>query len=242
LINRPNNAWHLTPSSEIRIPMANTHRMRSRLTIVIAMTTVFVASLLASRYVYMPAAVVYGSAVTRQTATILVPPRALPDFHLLDQAGRRVTKIDLSGHWTLVFMGFTSCSDVCPTVLYTLSETVRKLATPPNVLFVSVDPERDSPAVIDAYLRGFNDSFSGATGNDEQLRELADGLGVSYQVSKDDGLYTVEHSSAVFLLDPATRYHALFSAPHDADAMARDLAQIMANWTARTKDRTPGPL
>jgi len=224
--------WRLTPSPGSHISMNDTHRMRSRLTIFIGMTTVFVAGLLASRYVFMPAAVVHGSSQSTGVATVLVPPRALPDFNLIDQAAQPLAKDDLSGRWTLIFMGFTNCGDVCPTTLYTLSEAVKKLPTPPRVLFVSVDPERDSPEIINAYVRGFSDSFSGATGNDEQLRELAGGLAVPFFVRKDDGLYVVEHSSAVFLLDPATQLHAVFSAPHDAQAIAEDLEQIMNDRAA----------
>jgi len=214
--------------------MNDTHRMRSRLTIFIGMITVFVAGLLASRYLFMPDAVLHGSSRATSVATVLVPPRTLPDFRLVDQATRPLAKNDLSGRWTLVFMGFTNCGDVCPTTLYTLSEAVKKLPAPPDVLFVSVDPERDTPEIIDAYVRGFSDSMSGATGNDKQLRAFAESLSAPYHVRKHDDLYIVDHSSAVFLLDPATQLHAVFGAPHQAEAIAKDLEQIMAARSATT--------
>lgn len=209
--------------------------MRSRLSVFILMMTVFVAGLVVSRYLYQPESGSNGSAASIGAATVLIPPRVLPDFELIDQAARPMTKQDLAGSWTLVFMGFTNCGHVCPTTLYTLSEAIKQLPTPPRVLFVSVDPERDSPDIIETYVDGFSNDFRGATGNEEQLVQLAEGLSAPFHVSKDDGRYMVDHSSAVFLLDPATQLHALFSAPHDANAIADTLEQIMREQRALLK-------
>jgi protein SCO1/2 len=207
--------------------MKDTHKMRGRLTLVIGMTLVFVAGLLASRYVYETPIAQQGSVAVTRVATMLDPPRALPDFELVDQASKPLAKNDLAGNWTLVFMGFTNCGHICPNTLFTLSEAVKKLSAPPEVLFVSVDPGRDSPAIIESYVETFGETFAGATGAESQLRKLAEGLGAPFRVSTDDGRYIVDHSNAVFLLDPATRFRALFSAPHNADVIADDLEQII---------------
>jgi protein SCO1/2 len=207
--------------------MKDTHKMRGRLTLVIGMTLVFVAGLLASRYVYETPVAQQGAAGVTQVATVLEPPRALPDFELIDQASQPLAKNDLAGRWTLVFMGFTNCGHICPNTLFTLSKAVKKLPAPPKVLFISVDPGRDSPAIIDTYVEAFGEAFNGATGAESQLQKLAEGLNAPFRVSTDDGRYIVDHSNAVFLLDPATRFRALFSAPHNADVIADDLEQIM---------------
>ena len=214
--------------------MRHIHKMQSRLTLLIGMTTVFVAGLLTSQYLYTPDPVTEMSTAPTSVATVLAPPRVLPDFQLIDQSDRAMTKQDLAGQWTLVFMGFTNCGHVCPTTLFTLSEAVQQLSVPPRVLFVSVDPGRDSPDVIQTYVQGFGEDFAGATGTEEQLREFAGSLGAPFYVQKDDDRYIVDHSNAVFLLDPATQFHALFSAPHDADVIAEDLARIMRAHTAAT--------
>ena len=212
--------------ARLRVPAGLGFRMRSRLIVAISMTLVFVAGVLASRYLFAPAAFVYGSSKTTRVATVLIPPRILPDFRLVNQSSQSLTKSDLAGQWTLVFMGFTNCGDVCPATLYKLSETVKKLPAPPRVLFVSVDPGRDSPEIIGRYLRGFNAGFAGATGTRNELTRFAEGLSAPYQVSTHDGRYIVDHSSAVFLLDPAAQLRAVFSAPHDPEAIAEDLVAI----------------
>lgn len=226
--------------------MKDTHRMRSRLTAVILMTTIFVAGLLASRYVYLQNDAVKASGAATGAATLLVPPRALPDFELIGQSAQSVSRQDLAGQWTLVFMGFTNCGHVCPTTLFTLSEAVRQLSAPPQILFVSVDPGRDSPAVINTYVRGFGAAVAGATGTDAQLRRFAGSLGASFRVGQADDRYVVNHSSAVFLLDPATQLHAVFGAPHDAAVIAGDLARIMNAQTgveiaAKQQDEANNP-
>lgn len=208
--------------------------MQSRLTLLIGMMTVFVAGLLTSQYVYTPDPVAELSTALTKAATVLEPPRVLPNFELIDQSAQPLFKDDLAGRWTLILMGFTRCGHICPNTLFTLSEAVNKLPDPPVVLFVSVDPDRDSPEVIETYLRGFGEDFAGATGTEEQLREFATSLGAPFYVQTSDDRYIVDHSNAIFLLDPATQFHALFSAPHDAGMIAEDLARIMRAHTAAT--------
>ena len=92
-------------------------------------------------------------------------------------------------------------------------------------MLVSVDPERDTPEVLGRYVGSFGDGVAGLTGEIEQIRQLTDGLGIFFQKREpsDDGYYAVDHSSAVLVVDPDGRFHALFSAPHRIENFVNDL-------------------
>lgn len=168
---------------------------------------------------------------------VLPEPRVLADFSLVDQDGKPFSLERLRGRWSLLFFGFTRCPDICPSTLYDLQQVSRDLdagaggAAPWQVIFVSVDPERDSPAQLNAYVSFFDPRFLGVTGAPEQLAPLALQIGVAFRIeehaagSQD---YAVDHSASVFLTDPQGRLHGVFPAPHDADAMTRDLAAVFS--------------
>jgi len=99
--------------------------------------------------------------------------------------------------------------------------------TAPRIVFVSVDPGRDTPDVLARYVSGFGGDMVGVSGDDAQIRKLASALGVAYTVSAGPGPYVVEHSPAVFVLDPEGRYRAVISSADDADLIAADLREIM---------------
>ncbi len=160
-------------------------------------------------------------------ATLMPQGRALPNFSLTASNGGRLGQADLSGNWTVVFMGFTNCGHICPTTLFTVQQAVSQLNQRPQVLFVSVDPNRDTPEIINKYLAGFDPDFLGATGSKAELDKLAAGLGAPYLVSQENGLYTVDHSGALFLLDPQGRYRGTLTPPHDAKLIAEDLRKIL---------------
>jgi protein SCO1/2 len=168
-------------------------------------------------------------------ATRYDAPRPLPVFALVDQAGRSFGPEQLRGRWSFVFFGFVNCPDVCPTTLATLAAAEAALADlpaqdRPGVLFVSVDPGRDTPEVIGRYVAHFDPAFTGATGSREAIEGLAEALGVAVIIGPPaaDGSYSVDHSAAVFLVDPEARVVALFGAPHDAGTIARDFRRIAA--------------
>ena len=169
--------------------------------------------------------------------TLLPEPRAIGDFQLLDHNGRPFTREHLKGRWSLLFFGFTNCPDVCPSALYDLNLVSEQM--PPRrdhaeprhrVVFVSVDPERDTPEVLARYVAHFNPDFTGVSGSQEQLTALSAQLGIAYQVEEHEPgaeRYGVVHSSSVVLTDPAGRLRGAFTAPLDAAAMARDLATLI---------------
>ncbi len=126
-------------------------------------------------------------------------------FHLVDQDGKAVTEKDLLGKPTAIFFGFTFCPEVCPTTLTEMTGWLRDLgpdAEKLNVVFVSVDPERDTPAQLKLYLSNFDHRIRGLTGTTAQTDVAAKAYRVYHRkVPIDGGEYTVDHSSAVYLFD-----------------------------------------
>jgi len=170
-----------------------------------------------------------------EQAVLFSETRALPGFALVDQAGRPFGPERLRGHWTFLFFGFVNCPDICPTTLATLAAARRSLADLPEagqpaVTLVSVDPGRDTPEVLARYVAHFDPSFNGVTGSTEAIDTLTNALGVAVIVgpAAADGSYAVDHSAAVFLVDPEGRLAALFGTPHDAGTIARDFRRIAA--------------
>ncbi len=163
------------------------------------------------------------------TATVLPAPVALPAFRLIDDTGQDVGPDVFEGHWNLVFFGFTQCPDICPLTLQTLSQARRTLETSgqsplPRIVLVSVDPERDTPERLSAYLGSFGSDNLGLTGRSAEIRRLADALGIYFgRVGDDPEHYVVDHSAAVIVIGPDGRYRAVFSAPHEVQSFVRDL-------------------
>jgi len=126
------------------------------------------------------------SAAPDTWATVLHPARELPDFTLIDQHGKTLTKSALIGHWTYLYFGYTHCPDVCPTTLTALAAMDKlmhgKIADKdrPEVIFISVDPARDTPATLAEYVPYFNPRFVGATGSPAQLESLTKPLGINF--------------------------------------------------------------
>jgi protein SCO1/2 len=163
-----------------------------------------------------------------RAGTALPESRSIADFSLTDQDGRPFTREDLRGHWTLVFTGFTNCPDICPATLATLADLRHRVAREDlRFLFVSVDPKRDTPEVIRRYLAHFGAGISGATGTREEIERFTSGLGLAQVVNPGaGGEYTVDHSTALVLIDRRARLAGYFQAPHAADAIAADLAAL----------------
>lgn len=168
-----------------------------------------------------------------ETAMLYPAPVALPDVSLVDTNGNVIQTDYFQGGWQLVFFGFTYCPDICPMTLQILSSARQALADDgnevlPEIVLVSVDPERDSPEKLAEYVGYFGDGVSGITGELEQIRKLTDALGIFFQKTElEQGGYTVDHSSVVLLINPQGQLIGLFSAPHSADAIASDLEVIL---------------
>lgn len=167
------------------------------------------------------------------SATLVNDEAPLPAF-ALRRSGTAFTNADLLGHWTLMFFGYTYCPDVCPTTMAVVKELARRVSAagiaPPAVVFVSVDAPRDTPEQLASFVRFFDPAFVGVVGDDTALAPLAKNLGVRYQRvdGPDKTRYTIDHSAAIYLIDPRGRLKAVFSWPQDAAAMAVDYPKIVA--------------
>lgn len=158
----------------------------------------------------------------------LPQPRPLESFRLTDSHGRPFTRADLEGRASLVYFGYSHCSDECPDTLAMLARVQRAARLSHlQVLFVTIDPRRDTPAVLARYLRRFDPDFIGLTGKVAELRRLAGELGVALgKVALPGGGYTFEHTVAVFVLDARAREAAVFLPPFHARRLAAALRRM----------------
>jgi len=152
-------------------------------------------------------------------------------FKLVDQNGNPITDADLKGKPHLVFFGYTHCPDVCPTTLFDVSEVLRALgkdAERTSALFITVDPERDTAAVMKDYLSSFDPHLRGATGD----RAAIDAAEKSYRVyakkvPTQSGDYSMDHTALVYLMDKQGRFVAPFSLKRKPEEAAADLRRYM---------------
>lgn len=155
-------------------------------------------------------------------------------FQLVDQDGRTVDQTILNGKWSLVFFGFTWCPDYCPTTLGVLDAVKAQMgdqAEDLQILFVSIDPERDTPKVLKDYLSsdGFPEGVIGLTGTPQQVKAAADTYRASYSRVEQGETYTMQHSLTIYLMGPDGRFRAALA--HDlgpqrsADVIKRAMAR-----------------
>lgn len=176
-----------------------------------------------------------ASGPTLARATLIDPARPLPPMSFVDQQGQPFGADQLRGHWSILFFGFTSCPDVCPITLALLAQVEKQLtdlpeAQRPRIVLVSVDAQRDTPERLAQYVKSFSPTFTGITAGDQQAVEaFALKLGVPVAISPLSGdNYTVDHSAAIFVIDPNGALRALSSTPHEAAIIAEDYRSIVA--------------
>ena len=153
-------------------------------------------------------------------------------FALTDQNGKPITEADLKGKPFLVFFGYTHCPDVCPTTLFDISEVMRALgpdADRTSALFISVDPDRDTPAVLKDYLSSFDPHLRGATGSQASLDKVEKEYRVySKKVpTGKNGDYSMDHSAIVYLMNKQGRFVNAFNLDQPVDAAARQLQSYL---------------
>lgn len=187
----------------------------------------------AQRHFGTPAA----SSLPQTRAVRLFPsPRELPPFSLRQSDGTALVPGELKGHWTVVFLGFTHCPDVCPTTLAELARAQKQWAalpeaSRPRVLFVSVDPERDTPDRIGEYAHAFHKDTLAATADIPALENFAKSLSLVFaKVPAPEGApadqYSVDHSATLAVLDPEGRMAGIVQPPLDPEAIGADLAAL----------------
>ncbi len=161
-------------------------------------------------------------------------PRDLPAFTLQRSEGQRFTPADLKGHWTLIFLGFTHCPDICPTTLATMKPVQAHWrdafpdATRPQLVFVSVDPNRDTPEVAQRYASAFSPDTVAATTDEANLLKFTQSLSMVFMRNAPDDAkkpdqYSVDHSAAMAVINPQGQLAGFLKAPFDPAAITQDM-------------------
>ena len=166
------------------------------------------------------------------SGVLLTSTRPIKDFNLISEAGTPFIRADLLGHWTLVFAGYTYCPDFCPTTLAQLKTVKAKLGADAQrlkVLFLSVDPGRDTPENLARYIRYFDPDFRAATGPVTQLESLAANLGLVFLKVDDPetGHYEIEHSAQLVLINPEGRLAGFLSPPFILETLVADIKTVL---------------
>jgi len=166
----------------------------------------------------------YTSDVTGQGYGDVMP-------RLVGQDGRARGRDDFKGRVTILFFGFTHCPEVCPTTLLDLSEVLDQLGEERDhvqVAFITVDPERDTPQVLHDYMSAFGPNFLGLTGEPGAIREAAKAFRVYFQkIRLPDGDYTMDHSIAIYILDPQARVRLMFTANRRPEDVVQDIHRLL---------------
>ena len=165
-------------------------------------------------------------------AGVFEPPRQAPEFALRGSDGSELTLGRYRGKVVLLSFGFTHCAAVCPTTLATLAQARAALgaaASAVQVVFVTVDPERDSPAQLKAYLAAFDPSFVGGAGQPERLAAMRKDYGVVARKVPMSGGYAVDHTSSIFLIDREGKLRAMMPYGRAAQDFVHDVQWLLAN-------------
>lgn len=152
-------------------------------------------------------------------------------FTLTDESYQPYTQRQLKGHWSLLFFGFTHCHSICPTTMSQLSRVYRQWQIEklnlPQVLFITLDPRRDTMEDLKNYVHAFHPDFKALHGNAQSLRSLKEQLGVVSLRTQDVGDYQIDHSGVLYLINPKGALVHTFSPPHDWTAIQHDYQKIV---------------
>ncbi len=177
-----------------------------------------------------------GMVQTKIQATVLSDPMNIPEFKLIDQNGMSFTQDSLKEQWSFLFFGYTHCPDVCPTTINVLEQVEKQLQqhtdlAKPRFIFISIDPDRDTPEHLAKYMTYFHQDFLAVTGPLDQLKMLTKPLGIFYERNNpnNESNYSINHTSAILLVDPQARVRSLTSPPHNPNTIAKDYQYVLAN-------------
>jgi protein SCO1/2 len=180
--------------------------------------------------VVIAALISFGGTRSGQPVTSSGVGPVLADFQLIDQKGAVFRKANVLGKPSAFFFGFTNCPDVCPTMLSSITAHLGKLGADGdriNFVFVSVDPARDTPEVIDAYLTEFDPRIRGISGQKPQLDKLTKSLGIYYaKVDTGGASYSVDHSALIVLLDSRGQFFGTIAYDEGADVALMKLQRL----------------
>jgi protein SCO1/2 len=199
---------------------------RRRSPFAIALLTIVVAALAALGGLWLARSL--GQTPTLASGTWLDAPRTIAPFELHDDHDLPFGNDRLNGAPSLLFFGFTHCPDVCPTTLATLAEVLRaRPVARLRVIFVTIDPERDTVPELHRYVSAFGSEFLGLTGSQQSLAPLTRSLSVAFErIALPGGDYTLDHSAALYVIDSHGRFVAVFTPPFSSQRIAADLASV----------------
>lgn len=210
--------------------------MFNRSTLIILAIAGAFAGLLAGWHFFSQAPAAEAAGPTLQTVKRFPTARALPPFQLTRHDGQPFDNRALKGHWTLVFIGFTHCPDVCPTTLAQLKVAQQQWvsipeAKRPRVLFVAVDPERDTPEITGRYAHAFHPDTLAATGTQQQLEDFTRSLSLVFMKNPPDDpskpeRYSVDHSASLAVIDPEGRMAGVIQPPLEPAKIAADFIAL----------------
>jgi len=166
--------------------------------------------------------------------SLIEPPMPAPDFSLRQGTGETFTLSEQKGSVALLFFGYTACPDVCPLTLAEMKRVkseLGRLADQVEVVFITVDPERDTPERMSQYVAGFDEKFIGLSGTEEELAPVYKGYGV-YRAKRETGSaagYLMDHTSVVYLIDPDSNLRLTYAYGTPPEAIAADIRQVLKN-------------
>lgn len=156
------------------------------------------------------------------------------DFRLLDPDGRQRSLADFRGRAVMIFFGFTQCPDVCPTALIRAAEVKQRLGAEADrlqVVFITLDPERDTPEVLREYTAAFGADFLGLYTTVDETRALADEFRIFYRKVPTGGSYTMDHTATSYVYDPEGRLRLAVLHAQDAESVAADLQTLLQSFS-----------
>lgn len=170
--------------------------------------------------------------------TYLENPRTVNQFRLVGIDQKTFDNSSLQGKWTVMFFGFSNCGYVCPTTMAELSKMYRILENKgvkelPNVVMVSIDPERDDQEKLRSYVTSFHPKFYGVLGDEASIKAMTREMGIAYakildKNNSDPKNYDMQHSGALMLFNPQGELNAFFTTPHHADLLVKDYMQLIS--------------
>ncbi len=158
-------------------------------------------------------------------------PKQLTQFETVDQDGGQFGLEQLRGKWSFLFFGYTNCPDICPITLSVLANAypqLKQVSEQTQLVFVSVDPERDESQLLNQYVKYFHPDMIGLGGSQQQIQAMTRQLGIVYFINNeaDQENYLVDHSASIFLIDPLGRLVGKIAPPHEANAISLQFKQI----------------
>ena len=203
----------------------------------VALCLVFVGLVLAAFVYTMTRENVLTVDQLREVGSIMLPtPRALAEVQLQSTASGAFTESDLEGPWSFLFFGFTNCPDICPTTLSDMGKAVVAMSPEEQADFrgvlVTVDPERDTLDLLEAYATAFNENFIGLTGSREQIARFASQVNAAFQKlpGRPGEPYQMDHTGNIVIINPRGHYHGFIKLPHSRETILNTFRTLRATF------------